>query len=306
MHPFLSLALIALLPLPAAPELAPVSLPPAPSTPPEIHFPAPTAPGAIVDATKAYSRGGKAAVLRETNVEIHPYGHSTPVVRCPLLSICDVELQPGETVLATAVGDTLRWQVALMNSGPPEARSPHVILKAQDYDLATNMIVTTDRRTYNLVLLSPSQTAAESSDFRMVQRLRFYYPDDLVQHFSKEAAAATAAAERRAANTVATLASDPTTWHFEYRVTPAKAPGAPLLVLDDGTRTFVQLSPNRARGETPALVVLDEEGQSRIVNYRVSPDSNWLIVDGVFERSQLVHGSGRSKRSIAITKVNRR
>lgn len=301
---FTSLSALLLLPALAL-TTPPPALPttPAPLMASQITFPAPTKPDPIVEATRAYIAGAKPAVLDQTSVVLHPFGHGVPVVTCAPLAICDIELQPGEEIIDVATGDSLRWSVARMSSGPADQATPHVVVKPTDYDIVTNCLVTTTQRTYSLVLHSPSKTAAEASDFRLTRRTAFYYPDDMVRHFERRSAENNMAAERRAAATVATLSADPTAWNFNYRLSAAKHPAAPLLVFDDGTRTYLQFPPNSSRRETPALLALSETGETQIVNYRVA--GTWFVVDGVYPRTQLLLGSGRNSTKITIENLRR-
>ena len=79
-------------------------------------------------------------------------------MRCTPLRACDIELQAGEVVTGVALGDTERWVTSPLDSGAADDPTSHVIVKPKDYDLATNIVIGTDRRTYHLSLLSPPLT----------------------------------------------------------------------------------------------------------------------------------------------------
>jgi type IV secretion system protein VirB9 len=66
--------------------------------------------------------------------------------------VTDIALQPGETLVAVAAGDTSRWTVGDTTSGAGEARRVHIMIKPLASGLATNLIITTDRRVYHIAL----------------------------------------------------------------------------------------------------------------------------------------------------------
>lgn len=182
----------------------------------------------IVQATRTYLTVGEAPVLDRSAVILHPFGHAdVPVVRCAPLTVCDIQLEPGEKILEVASGDTIRWSTAEMTSGSTDLPVPHLTVKPTEYDISTNVLITTTRRTYSLVLVSPSKEDSLRPGFKLTRRLEFYYPDDMVKRLRSAVAADVHAASRQAENTIATLASDPARLNFNYRIKPRHA-AAPL------------------------------------------------------------------------------
>ena len=51
-----------------------------------------------------------------------------------------------------AAGDTVRWVIGDTTSGTGNATRVHILVKPTRSDLATNLIINTDRRTYHLEL----------------------------------------------------------------------------------------------------------------------------------------------------------
>ena len=68
--------------------------------------------------------------------------------------VTDIALQPGEALGAVAAGDTARWVIGDTSSGAGEDKRTHVLLKPYAAGLATNLVITTDRRVYHLALTS--------------------------------------------------------------------------------------------------------------------------------------------------------
>src|SRR6185295_6726852 len=113
---------------------------------------APTAPpfNPRQDALDTYRETGVAPVIYLTNEIVHPWGQTVPTLTCAPLNICSIDLQAGETIQDIAAGDPVRWQIATATSGEPS--TPHLIVKPTEFDLATNLFVTTQKRTYSVEL----------------------------------------------------------------------------------------------------------------------------------------------------------
>jgi type IV secretion system protein VirB9 len=220
------------------------------------------------------------------------------IVCAPLL-VCDIALETGEVITDFATGDSKDWFVQNFTSGPRE--TPHVILKPQGYDLATNLIVATNRRTYHFHLVSPSEAVASGRGFHYDRLVSFTYPAATLQHL-------VAAQEPKATSgTAAALApeapgrcGDPTCWHYRYRVSAGRF--APLRVLDDGAHVYIQLSSH----EAPALFEILPDRSTAPLNYRFSDDSRWIIVDRLFESARLVLRTGRRETATTIERVTTR
>ena len=84
--------------------------------------------------------------------------------------VSDIALQAGEIIISVAAGDTARWTVGDTTSGAGEAKRVHILVKPFIAGLTTNLIITTDRRTYHLQLESTATTAMSA--------LSWTYPQD--------------------------------------------------------------------------------------------------------------------------------
>ena len=192
--------------------------------------------------------------------------------------VTEIALEPGEALLAVAAGDTARWTVGDTVSGAGNAQRIHVMIKPLAPGLATNLIITTDRRVYHIALASTAATAMAA--------IRWTYPDDALL------------AIKRAASTVHDRSAgrggaNPAAFHFGYRIRGDRAPWRPLRAFDDGRQTFIEFKPSLAQGEAPPLFVTGEGGEPELVNYRVS--GRFYIVDRLFDRAELRHGAKRQK-----------
>ncbi|MCQ4504070.1 TrbG/VirB9 family P-type conjugative transfer protein, partial [Vibrio parahaemolyticus] len=69
--------------------------------------------------------------------------------------ITNIALEPGESLTGAgpiAAGDTTRWIIGDTESGSGSNRRVHILVKPTRPDISTNLVVTTDRRTYMIEL----------------------------------------------------------------------------------------------------------------------------------------------------------
>jgi type IV secretion system protein VirB9 len=216
------------------------------------------------------------------------------IVCAPLL-VCDIALETGEVISDFATGDSKDWFIQNFTAGP--LRTPHVILKPQGYDLATNLIVATNRRTYHFHLVSPSESVTRGKGFHYDRLVSFSYPAETLKHLA--AAPETVEAAPPPPLSPASCA-DPTCWSYRYRVSPGRF--APQRVLDDGAHVYIQLSSR----EVPALFEVLPDRSTAPLNYRFSSDSRWIIVDRLFESARLVLRTHRRESTITIERIAHR
>jgi type IV secretion system protein VirB9 len=85
------------------------------------------------------------------------FGATMPVLVCAPLYVCDLALQTGESVNDLNIGDSVRWRISPATQGAGETAVTHLIIKPSDIGLTTNMVITTNRRTYTIKLVSRRQ-----------------------------------------------------------------------------------------------------------------------------------------------------
>lgn len=243
-------------------------------------------------ASKSFEQTGQAPTLTKSDAVKFPFGESQPSLACAPLRACDIELQAGEEILAVALGDTERWNASPLTSGSPSAPTPHVIVKPQDYDLTTNLVIGTTRRTYHLLLTSPSQQEAASPRFAYIRRVTFYFPAEMVQQWTAAKATAARKEQQVAKDTIAPLATaDLSKLHFNYAVNhDGDSPWRPHEIFDDGERMFLRFDSSVQRREMPIVLLEDAKKNPVVYNYRLRPSENdtWLVIDGLPQRICLV------------------
>lgn len=277
------------------------------------------APDPIVNAVEEYRRTGEARTIQQSAYVAYPYGHSQPTLTCVPLRACVIELEAGEVVLGLVAGDTERWIIGLAFAGRG-GDTPLVVVKPTDFDLTTNLLVSTDRRIYELTLDAPparrrSRTSQNPQEV-YTRRIRFYYPDDMIRTFEAEAeaqrvaAVAQADADRLAIPMGEAFRLENLNFNYDVR----RSDGFPLeveQVFDDGAHTYIKLPESAAHEAAPVLFVLDG-GERALLNYAVreaGEGSLYYITDRVFEHGVLVVGHrkkdwlGRTRHAEATLRI---
>ena len=184
--------------------------------------------------------------------------------------VTDISLQGGEQLIAISAGDTARWIIGNTHSGSgPDARV-HILVKPQLAGLKTNLIIATDRRTYQVQMESTPGVAMAALSWR-------YPQDDLL---AIKVAAENAAESAPIAETV--HLDD---LHFGYTISGATAAWRPVRAFDDGARVYIEFPATLKTGDAPPLFVVGKGGQAQLTNYTLR--RNYYVVDGLFEVAEL-------------------
>jgi type IV secretion system protein VirB9 len=218
------------------------------------------------DATREPSRDGWVDAI-----QTYPY---TPGALYRLYAapeqVSDIALQPGEELVAVSAGDTVRWVVGDTTSGGGDAKQVHVLVKPVAPALQTNLVITTDRRTYHLALQSTEHTAMAA--------LSWSYPQDQIAALKKQNERAEAVRPIDQGLSLENL-------QFRYAVTGDEPPWRPIRAFDDGAKVYIEFPSRIDQGEAPPLFVVGPTGESELVNYRVR--GNYYIVDRLFGAAEL-------------------
>ncbi len=218
-------------------------------------------------------------------VQVYPYADGA-VYRLYTApgQVSDIALQPGEVLGAVASGDTVRWVIGDTSSGTGADKRSHILVKPFTAGLSTNLVITTDRRSYHLALTSTASTAMAA--------LSWTYPQDALIALRK------AAEQQVAATPVASgLALD--NLHFDYTLSGDRPAWRPLRAFDDGRQTFIEFPASLAVGEAPPLFIVQGK-EAQLVNYRVQ--GRYYVVDRLFETAELRLGA-KHQEIVRITRT---
>jgi P-type conjugative transfer protein TrbG len=218
-------------------------------------------------------------------VQVYPYADGTlyRLYAAPE-RVSDIVLQPGETITSVAAGDTVRWTVGDTTSGSGETRRTHILVKPFAAGLHTNLVITTDRRTYRLQLSSTAATAMTA--------VSWTYPAEELLAYRRQVAAAEAAKPLSAGIEIEQL-------NFDYRIGGDRPAWAPIRAFDDGRQTWIEFPVSIAVGEAPPLFILGDKGEAELVNYRMA--GRYYIVDRLFGAAELRLG-GKKQKVVRITR----
>ena len=199
-----------------------------------------------------------------------------------------VSLQPGEELVTVAAGDTVRWIVGDTSSGTGAGLRVSVLVKPTRSGLKTNLVVTTNRRTY-LIELTSTEKAWMAS-------VSWDYPKDRMLALQRQAQAASAAAPVDTGLSLEKI-------RFRYAVSGSNPPWKPLRAFDDGEKVYIQFPPGIAQGELPPLFVIGAQGDGQLVNYRFR--SPYYIVDRLFGAAELRLGGGNGSGGGEVVRIER-
>jgi P-type conjugative transfer protein TrbG len=221
---------------------------------------------------------------------LYTYGAGLPTLVCAPLRVCVVELEAGEKLVGEPqIGDSVRWIISPATSGSGDLSTSMIVVKPKQAGLDTNLLVTTDRRAYYVRLISKPE------DY--LARIAFAYPEN--ESLKWKARLAEDQRRRREESEAVKVAPVESleNLYFDYRIQGGDENMRPIRVVDDGKKTFIQMTPNAAHREAPVLVVLGTDGPE-MVNYRVKGDM--YIVDRLFDRGALILGVGKKTRRAEI------
>lgn len=195
-----------------------------------------------------------------------------------------IRLQAGEELVTVAAGDTVQWIVGDTASGSGASRRVAVMVKPVRVGIKTNLVITTNRRTYLLELTSTPKAWMASVSWQ--------YPKD--QMLALQAQAQTADAQTPAATG---LSLDQL--HFRYAITGDNPSWKPVRAFDDGRHVYIQFPAGIAQGELPPLFVIGPDGKGELVNYRFH--APYDIVDRLFGAAELRLGGKKA----AVVRIER-
>ena len=234
-----------------------------------------------------YMKSGTAQSIKGDGFITLPYDkYKRPIIECAPLLVCQVQLQTNESINDVAIGDSQRWKTDKIYTGTPNDGSWIVIFKPTAYGIATNVSITTDKRIYNLGLLSAKQ--GQAIDAPIVD---FWYPSEMAKHVINNAKIQKAQLNEAGANVLASSAGDTGTYtnvknlNFNYSMSGDDPEWKPAQIFDDGSKTFIRMPPMTDRVNLPILYVYKDDKQ-QMINYRYKRP--YIIYDGLFDKAVLI------------------
>lgn len=260
--------------------------------PPPIHV-GPPAERAVAES-QGWAENPKAMPQRDSGGRVvFMFSESVPTVICAPLRVCDIQLEPGETVQgAPHIGDGVRWKIGPALSGGGERQVTHLIVKPTEPGLDTNLVVPTNRRTYHLRLVSSAS--------HYVSSVAFEYPGTDEQAWRDVAAPIDRHEISVATGQMPTVAVNRLNFNYRIKVVRGKPTFRPLRAMDDGYHTYVAMSDDLPQREAPALIGISPSGAEQMINYRLK--GNLYVVDGTVHKLALISGAGKEQERIELTR----
>lgn len=204
--------------------------------------------------------------------------------------VTTIELERGEQLLTKAAGDTVQWSVGDSHAGSGGDARTLVIVKPLKPGVKTNLVLSTDRRIYQIDLVStPAVYHSE---------VRWNYPHDLALQLA-------AGAKRPAGvDEVVEPAVKLADLNFGYRVRvkgKSTPDWMPRRVFTDGRKTYLAFPHDLDTTEAPPLFVLGRRDEAQLVNYRVQ--GGYYVVDQVIRRAEL--RLGQSPQEVVVIEKTR-
>ena len=190
--------------------------------------------------------------------------------------LTEIRLQPGETPLYMGGGDSSAWNCEVIDTTNDDGSTQSsIFLKSViDYKFVSNVVISTDRRSYRIMLC-----AIPAGKYNAI--VSWTYPADET------------AAQKQIMNEIEEeLSLIPSDWSLlnkNYSIEAKKSyPWCPVLVFDDGTKTYIQLAEKAESYSLPA-VFEKKNKELHIVNYRFK--SGYFIIDQLCEEIYLIDGN---------------
>jgi type IV secretion system protein VirB9 len=235
--------------------------------------------------SEQWTDGNSQPILASGGKLVYVHGASQPTIIAAPMQVCDVELEPGEKINEIVIGDSARWLVESGTAGT----TTHLFIKPVDTGLESSAVITTDRRTYHLKLVS------QKTGF--TPYVGFIYHAAIQRTAKAEAEAEIKKKEWSSTQDASGQAVDLAKLNFSYELSGDRPKWKPERVYDDGRKTYIQLPPDTRSGEMPVLHIR-KGGESVLVNYRVKDAT--MMVDGIFDNIALVTGVGSNQAAVEI------
>lgn len=185
--------------------------------------------------------------------------------------ITDIRLEQGESIKYVGGGDTTRWIIDTSTTGSNFNKVSHVFIKPVQRGISTNIVINTDRRVYQLTLISGNNYNPMVS---------WLYPKSEKEVFSQ-----------KKIKDYSTINAG--NLNFEYKISNKDLKWAPAMVFNSDNKTYIKMKPDIVNSELPAFFVLDDENKMTLVSYRYL--KGYIVVDRLFDKAVLLLGKKQVK-----------
>ena len=172
--------------------------------------------------------------------------------------ISTIILNSDEDIIHAEIGDATRWSIQTYYTGTSRGMSPAISIKPYVPELKTNLVISTTKRMYNLVLEAKEIEIAKQKE----RNLKAQETKINVNNLS-----------------------------FDYTWNKNKETWSPIQIFDDGEQTFIVMGEKVKATELSILFIKDEQtGEGASVRHRYDPETRYYTVDRLFKQAYLRYG----------------
>lgn len=249
---------------------------------------------AIEAAFNKYAKTGKAPNIKTDGFERFAYSNmNQPIINCMPFQETIITLQPGERFTSITSGDpqNLSYMVAVSGSSTG-IETQQVLVKPATPKMSTNLVIATDRRIYNILIV------VGASKNKISRNVAFWYPEEMIVNINNKIEKQNDIDMNAEKMPQLNLARA----NFNYKISGDEPSWVPIRVFDDGKRTWIQMSSGVDNKNLPTLLIQSDSNQD--MKYNQSYYSPYMIVDGIFNRAKLISGTGRNQVEVDIFNRN--
>lgn len=228
-----------------------------------------------------------------------PFGQSQPSVVCAPLQICDVALEPGETVTSIHVGDGVMWLISPTVTMAGEQPTTHLVIKVLDAGQSSSVAIFTDKRMYDIKLISTQKNYTPMTSFS--------YGSDTEKQWAEYNANYGANAQR-----VSTIGGAGGPINFHYKISGDHPEWRPIRVYAMSGKTYIEFPQAISYGTAPSIMGLANDAgwfsfigiggpTEQMLRYRFN-GTETIIIDGLPEHFILTEGVGHSQTKVDVRK----
>lgn len=200
--------------------------------------------------------------------------------------ITDIAFETGEAILSIGGGDSQRWTISETQSGKEPYLRKHIFVKPHQQDISTNLVVTTDKRTYHIEIHALAHIPYQAS-------VSWRYPSSPII-ISNEMVGAKK--EQKLETPMSGVGQRQLNFNYHF-VAQERPAWMPRRVFDDGHKTYVEFPEAMQDSEAPILFGLSPAKQHEVLNYR--RHKNFYIVDHLVDIAELTVG-GKTQIKVGV------
>lgn len=191
--------------------------------------------------------------------------------------ITDIAFEVGESIVSIGGGDSQRWTISDTQSGKDPYVRRHIFVKPHQTGISTNLVITTDRRTYHVELHALDHVPYQAS-------VSWKYPG-LPMIMASNSVGSTK--DTKPLTPMSGLGHKQLNFNYHF-VASDRPTWMPRRVFDDGHKTYIKFPESMQDTEAPILYGLSHAKEQEVLNYR--RHKHFYIIDHLIDVAELSVG----------------